>query len=62
MTLFQTYWKKLKETRPKEYQDRLKRNRDRLRNIRVKIKEDPEKYESYKARQRELYHRKKTTF
>jgi hypothetical protein len=56
---FQIYWRRLKKDDPETYQSRLKVNRDRLKNIRKNIYEDPDKHKAHLERERERYRRRK---
>ena len=56
---FQRYWAKLKTERPDVYQQKLKSNRQRIKNLRQTIYSDPVKHEQYKANQRAAYAAKK---
>ena len=58
MSAFQKYWKNLKESNPKAYEERLRVNRERIKKMRKAIYDDPEKHAAHKKRQREKYKRK----
>ena len=59
MSAFVEYWRKLKTEKPTIYQEKLKSNRERIRNLRKEIYADKAKHEEYKKRQREAYQRRK---
>jgi hypothetical protein len=52
---FIVYWNRLKEENPEVYQQKLKRNRDRIQKRRAAIYADKELHETYKQKQREKY-------
>ena len=52
---FQKYWERLQTERPEAYQDKLKRNRERIRKMRQDIYADPEKHAAWKKARREQY-------
>ena len=52
---FILYWKRLKEEKPTVYQEKLKRNRDRITKQRAALYADKEKHEAHKQKQRERY-------
>ena len=58
LSKFQIYWRDLKENHPKKYEERLKRNSDRIRAKRHKIYKDPKKHEEFKAKNR-IYYKKR---
>ena len=55
MSNFQKYWQRLKSERPKEYDRKLERNRERIRAMRKSIYSDPEKHKLHKEKQRLRY-------
>ena len=56
---FQKYWNKLKSENPTLYEEKLKKNRDRIQEMRKKIYDDPEKHKLHKEKMRLAYARRK---
>ena len=55
MSAFQKYWKNLRENNPEAYEEKLRVNRERIKNMRKAIYSDPQKHAEHKRRQREKY-------
>ena len=62
LTRFQKYWIDLKVQNPEAYQRKLKRNRERARDYRKMIRNDPEKRAKHNAKRRERYRQKVNAF
>jgi hypothetical protein len=58
---FQIYWRRLKQDDPQAYESRLKVNRDRLKNIRKQIYENPERHKKHLETERARYRRRRDT-
>ena len=55
MSKFSEYWTDLKLNHPEVYQERLKKNRERIRAYRKRIYSDKTAHENYKKANRKTY-------
>ncbi len=55
MSKFSEYWNDLKLNHPDKYQDRLKKNRERIQAYRKRIYADKKAHEEYKKANRKTY-------